>query len=1030
MKTTPPTSLSSLCMVMDNSKKLGTIVFLELFCLGCLVISICNAISDVACIESERQALLRFKQNLTDPSDQLASWSNGGNCCDWTGLVCDNLTGHVIELHLGNLHNPTEDTGFPGKPFERSRLSGKVVSSLLDLKHLQYLDLSGNNFGGQIPGFLGSLHNLRYLNLSNAGFEGSIPSQLGNLTHLQYLDLHDTLSTYLYAENLQWLTYLTKLKSLDLSGVTLSKASHWLEVTNALPSLIALSLSNCDLDPVPPLKNVNFSSLGALDLSYNTFSNSISSWIFTLTSLVSLDLSHNSFQGQFPDGLRNMTSLTYLSLSSNGFNSSIPNWLYSLNHLQHLNLGSNNFQGTISEGVGNLTSAISLVFAYNKLEVAALRSLGKLCSLRILVLSGLKLSQDISDVLKSLSGCLSGRLESLFLVNCQLSGHMSNQLGQFKNLVDLYITNNSISGPIPDSLRTLTSLREVDLSENRLNGSFPDWFGQLRKLEVLWIGKNMLEGVVSEAHFSNVTRLRLLQASGNRLSLKVSPDWVPPFQLGVIALSSWNLGPRFPNWLRYQKDFLFLDISVARIIDTIPDWFWNLSSQFFYMNLSHNQIQGRVAGILNTNPPLGYASSIDLSSNFFQGPLPCLPSNVGTLDLSNNSFSGSISPLLCCKMEEPKSLGTLRLAYNHLSGPIPDCWMSWPNIFSLDLKNNNLSGSLPSSMGSLSFLQSLHLRKNNLSGVLPPSLQNCSSLLALDLGENKFEGNIPNWIGERLSRIMILGLRSNDFQGDIPHELCALGSLTILDLAHNNLSGNIPECFNNFSAMASVRNSSDPISYSFGHFKNSIETTLVVIKGILLEYSTTLQLVTSLDLSDNNLSGQIPVGITDLLGLRSLNLSINRLLGKIPETIGNMGTLESLDFSFNQLSGAIPPSISKLTFLSYLNVAYNNLTGKIPSSTQLQSFAASNFAGNTLCGPPLTDNCSINAVEPDAGGGNSEGSEDGLEVDWFWFYVSMALGFVVAFWSFAGPLLFKKSWRSAYFQMLDSMGKKARRCFC
>lgn len=99
----------------------------------------------------------------------------------------------------------------------------------------------------------------------------------------------------------------------------------------------------------------------------------------------------------------------------------------------------------------------------------------------------------------------------------------------------------------------------------------------------------------------------------------------------------------------------------------------------------------------------------------------------------------------------------------------------------MDLKNNNLSGSLPSSMGSLSFLQSLHLRKNNLSGVLPPSLQNCSSLLALDLGENKFEGNIPNWIGERLSRIMILGLCSNDFQGDIPHELCDLGSLTILD---------------------------------------------------------------------------------------------------------------------------------------------------------------------------------------------------------------------------------------------------------
>ena len=122
-------------MIMDGSKKVGTIVFLELLFLRVLVIitSFCNATSDAACLESERQALLRFKQDLTDSSDRLASWSNGGDCCDWTGVVCDNLTGHVVELHLGNLHNPNDDVGVPGKAFERSRLSGKLDSSLLDL---------------------------------------------------------------------------------------------------------------------------------------------------------------------------------------------------------------------------------------------------------------------------------------------------------------------------------------------------------------------------------------------------------------------------------------------------------------------------------------------------------------------------------------------------------------------------------------------------------------------------------------------------------------------------------------------------------------------------------------------------------------------------------------------------------------------------------------------------------------------------------------------------------------------------------
>ncbi|XVF49432.1 hypothetical protein PTKIN_Ptkin04bG0011300 [Pterospermum kingtungense] len=108
---------------------------------------------------------------------RLVSWRNGGDCCDWTGVICDNLTGHVLELHLGNPHDSNYDLVIPWKAFEQSRLTGKVGSSLLDLKHLQYLDLSGNNFGGPIPGFIGSMQSLTFLNLSTSNFEGLIPYQ-------------------------------------------------------------------------------------------------------------------------------------------------------------------------------------------------------------------------------------------------------------------------------------------------------------------------------------------------------------------------------------------------------------------------------------------------------------------------------------------------------------------------------------------------------------------------------------------------------------------------------------------------------------------------------------------------------------------------------------------------------------------------------------------------------------------------------------------------------------------------------------
>ena len=159
--------------------------------------------------------------------------------------------------------------------------------------------------------------------------------------------------------------------------------------------------------------------------------------------------------------------------------------------------------------------------------------------------------------------------------------------------------------------------------------------------------------------------------------------------------------------------------------------------------------------------------------------------------------------------------------------------------------------------------------------------------------------------------------------------------------------------------------------------------------------------------------------MTCVQGLQSLNLSFNILIGRIPANIGVMRSLESIDFSANRLSGQIPQSMSSLTFLSQLNLSNNNLSGKIPSSTQLQSLNASCFIGNKLCGAPLIENCSIIDVKPNVE--NKRRKDFGRpEVDWF--YVGMALGFVVGFWVVWGPLLVNKKWRIMYFQFLDRMG--------
>ncbi|TQD81582.1 hypothetical protein C1H46_032820 [Malus baccata] len=200
-------------------------------------------------------------------------------------------------------------------------------------------------------------------------------------------------------------------------------------------------------------------------------------------------------------------------------------------------------------------------------------------------------------------------------------------------------------------------------------------------------------------------------------------------------------------------------------------------------------------------------------------------------------------------------------------------------------------------------------------------------------------------------------------------------------------------------------------------------------KGIQIEFGENLHHLRSIDISCNNLSGDIPESVTSLLKLISLNLSRNSFTGVLPNKFGQLEMLESLDLSRNQISGSIPPSFSSLHYLSVLDLSYNNLSGRIPLSTQLQSFNASQFSGNLgLCGQPLTPECPGDAptegpaVPNGSGSDKTKQDDDGLIS--FGFYVSLVLGFIIGFWSVCGTLVLKTSWRYAYFRFFDDI--KAR----
>ncbi|KAG5582275.1 hypothetical protein H5410_052902 [Solanum commersonii] len=503
-----------------------------------------------------------------------------------------------------------------------------------------------------------------------------------------------------------------------------------------------------------------------------------------------------------------------------------------------------------------------------------------------------------------------GHVLALELDDEAISGGIENlsSLFHLRYLEKLNLAYNGLySVPIPREIYKLANLMYLNLFLASFNGQIPMELSRLTKLEILDLsgGDLQLERPGLKTLVGNLANLRELYLDSVSISLKGS-EWCSALssslpQLRVLSMIDCKIsGPLDPVLLNLP--FLsVIRLDYNDLSTMVPDFLANFT-KLTTLSVSWCKLFGPFPSKLFQVPTL---EELDLLGNEnLTGTLPEFPhkSALRELSLGETCFTGllpvSIADLPCLTM--------LDLHNCNFSGPIPSTMGNLTNLVSLDLSKNSFTGSIPLFHEANNFY-SIDISNNN----GPLSSAQLGDLLSLpSLHNNYLNGSIPRSIF-KLSGLSNLSLSSNSFSGTINiHAVKGLPSLSILDLSYNNLRIDVQ--------------GSNSTSFPFPQI-----TELKLVSCQLQKFPDlkNQSIMITLDLSDNNISGQVPSWIWSL-GLSYLNLSCN-FIESLEEPYDTSSQFWSvIDLHNNRIQGNIP---IVPTSLIYLSIASNNHIGSIPS---------------------------------------------------------------------------------------------------
>lgn len=450
---------------------------------------------------------------------RLSGWSRNisSDYCQWPGIFCSSNNSFVERLDLSH-------HGLQGN-----------FTLISELRALKWLDISYNNFHGNIPPAFGDLSRLEFLDLSFNNFDGSIPLELGRLRNLRALNLSNNL----------------------LTG----------EIPDELEGLV---------------------NLQGLQLFTNKFNGSIPLWIGNLTHLRVFTAYENELSGFIPDRLGSVSELKLLNLHSNQLEGSIPDGIFAGEKLETLVLTQNRLSGYIPESIGNCSGLSSVRIGNNNLIGGIPREIGNVTSLAYFEADNNNLS---GEIVKEFSKC--SNLTLLNLASNGFTGTVPVEFGLLNNLQELIVSGNSLFGEIPVSVLRGKSLNKLDLSNNRFNGSIPQSICNTSRLQFLLLGQNSIRGEIPH-EIGNCMKLLELQLGSNYLTGSIPPEIGRIKNLQIaLNLSSNHLRGQLPEDLGRLDKLVSLDVSNNQLYGSIPLALQGMLS-LIEVNFSNNQFSGPI----------------------------------------------------------------------------------------------------------------------------------------------------------------------------------------------------------------------------------------------------------------------------------------------------------------------------------------------------------------------------------------------------------------------------------------------------